>query len=75
MKASKLTTKYQTTVPKEVRDALDLKPGDFVAFEIENEKIIFRKVSTLDLEYVRALESTLLQEWNSSHDDAAYRNL
>jgi len=36
MPVSKLTSKGQTTIPKEIRDKLDLKPGDRIRFFIEN---------------------------------------
>ncbi len=32
--SSKLTSKGQTTVPKEVREALGLKPGDQISWEV-----------------------------------------
>jgi AbrB family looped-hinge helix DNA binding protein len=32
---SKLTTKAQTTIPKDVRKALDLKAGDSIAYDIQ----------------------------------------
>ena len=32
---SKITAKGQTTIPAEIRDALGLKPGDLVRYEID----------------------------------------
>ena len=37
MPFSKLTSKGQTTIPKSVRDALKLKPGDRIEFTIIGE--------------------------------------
>lgn len=74
MKSSKLTSKYQTTIPQEVRDFLLLKKGDEVVFEIENGQVVIRKATALDLEYLSSVESTL-SEWNSKNDEEAYRNL
>jgi AbrB family looped-hinge helix DNA binding protein len=34
MRSCKLTTKFQTTIPKEIRQKLDLKAGDRVNFEV-----------------------------------------
>lgn len=71
---SKLTSKYQATIPQEVRELLLLKKGDEVVFEIESGQVVVRKATPLDLEYLSSLESTL-SEWNSDHDEKAYRKL
>lgn len=39
MATSTITSKGQTTVPKEVRDALDLGPGDKLSWEIRGGKV------------------------------------
>lgn len=71
---SKLTRKYQTTVPQAVRELLDLDIGDQVLWDIEKGKVVLEKVTRLDLEYARALEKTL-SEWGSKNDEDAYRGL
>ncbi len=71
---SKLTAKYQTTVPSPVRRVLDLHKGDSVIFEVEGNRVLLRKALPMDLEYLRSLETTLC-EWTSEHDDEAYGNL
>ncbi|WP_188055708.1 AbrB/MazE/SpoVT family DNA-binding domain-containing protein [Sphingosinithalassobacter sp. CS137] len=38
-----LTVKGQVTIPKDVRDALGLKPGDAVAFERDGARVYLRK--------------------------------
>ena len=46
MPVSRLTSKGQTTIPKEIRDKLDLKPGDRIFFEIESEnRVVIRPFS------------------------------
>ena len=75
MHLSKVTTKYQATVPKEIRSLLHVHAGDSLVYEIlENETVVLRKAEPLDIEYLRALEGTL-NEWNSDEDDQAYRHL
>ncbi len=74
MLTSKLTSKAQTTVPKEVRRILALAPGDVMAYEIQEGRVVLRKAAPIDLDYVRALQSTLL-EWNSPEDADAYNDL
>ncbi len=71
---SKLTSKYQTTIPQEVRELLLLKKGDEVIFEIENGQVVLRKATALDLEYLSSVASTL-SEWNSENDEEAYKDL
>jgi len=71
---SKLTKKYQATVPAVVRKKLKLKAGDVIAFEIENETIKLRKANPIDIEFSTALVSTL-SEWESQNDEEAYNDL
>jgi antitoxin PrlF len=71
---SKLTTKYQATVPAPVRKILHLEAGDAIAFDIQGKEVRVRKARPLDLEFARALEGTLA-EWSSSADEDAYRDL
>lgn len=71
---SKVTSKYQATIPLTVRRKLGLKPGDAVVFEIENDTVTVRRATALDREYAKALEGTLT-EWLSKEDEEAYRGL
>jgi len=41
---AKVSKKYLVTIPKEVREALDLKEGDYVAFIIRDKEVVMRKV-------------------------------
>jgi AbrB family looped-hinge helix DNA binding protein len=72
---AKITSKGQTTVPKEVRDALQAGLGDLLAWELaEDGRVTVRRVRPMDLEYLKAMEGTL-SEWASAEDEAAYRDL
>ncbi len=42
-KQSRLTVKGQVTIPKDVRDALGIQPGDLVMFTNENGSVIVTK--------------------------------
>lgn len=72
---SKLTSKFQATIPREVRDTLHLKSHDQIVYEItEDDQVILRKATPFDLEYLQALKYTLT-EWESQEDEEAYKNL
>lgn len=71
---SRLTKKYQATIPARVREALNLGAGEVVAFDIEDGEVRLRKGTPLDLEFARALPKTL-SEWESEADDKSYRDL
>lgn len=75
MLASKLTSKFQTTIPEPVRKKLGLKKGDVVAFEIQKGEIVtLRKATPMDLQFAKSLENTL-SEWESENDDEAFGDL
>ena len=72
MITSKLTSKSQTTVPQSVRRALNLKPGDLLAYEISGGQVIL----------TRARAETELDdpfggfdEWRGKEDEHAYADL
>jgi antitoxin PrlF len=46
--ASKVTSRSQTTLPSGVRKALGLKAGDQIAYSIQGDQAIIRKVSDED---------------------------
>lgn len=74
LQTSKLTSKFQTTVPTSVRKVLQLKAGDLVGFEIEGNEVRLRRATPLDIVFTQALEGTL-SEWSSVADDNAFRSL
>lgn len=72
---AKITAKGQTTIPREVRAALHVVPGDLIAWEVGTDgTATVRCVQALDIEYPRAVEGTL-SEWSGSADEEAYREL
>jgi len=72
---AKITAKGQTTIPKDVRAALHVVPGDLIAWEVDAAGIAtVRRVLPMDVEYLRALEGTL-SEWAGFADEEAYREL
>ena len=74
MLASKVTEKYQATIPTEVRSFLHLEKGDRVKFRIEGKNVIVQKLPYNDYVYLDSLSQTL-PEWLSPEDDEAYNDL
>ena len=72
---AKITSKGQTTIPQAIREALDVRPGDSIVWEVNHEGTArVRKVRPLDMEYLSAVEDGL-SEWNCAEDEAAYNGL
>ena len=72
---AKITAKGQTTIPKDVRAALHVGPGDLIAWEVGvGGTATVRRVQPMDIEYLRAIEGAL-GEWAGAADEEAYREL
>ena len=69
---SKLTSKAQTTIPAAVREALGLKPGDEVAYEIEEGRVILTRLTRRD---TGDDPFATFEEWASTADERAYADL
>ena len=74
MDLATLTAKGQVTIPKAVRDALGMKRGDLVSWELEDESVRLRVVSAIDQVYLRGLQAGLT-EWSSDADEEAFADL
>jgi AbrB family looped-hinge helix DNA binding protein len=73
-KTSRLSSKGQVTIPREIRAALHLEAGDLVAYDLKDGKAILRRAEPFDAAYHSALAETL-EEWGSVDDDEAFRDL
>ncbi len=72
---AKITAKGQTTIPADIRAALQVGPGDRLVWEVVEDGVAqVRRVQPLDVEFLEALDTTL-DEWHSANDEAAYRGL
>lgn len=73
--SSRLTSKFQATIPKEIREYLHLERGEEILYErLPDNTVIIRKVLPLDLDYLKALNVTM-NEWESKEDEEGYANL
>jgi antitoxin PrlF len=75
LSVSKLTSKSQATIPGRVRKKLGLKAGDTVAFKLKNGLVYLQKAKPVDHVFAAAVAETLADEWDSEHDERAYRDL
>ena len=74
MKYSRLSSKGQVTIPKAVREKLDLKPGDLVAYVVGDGGVRLERVEPFDPACHGAISETL-EEWASPEDDEAFGDL
>jgi len=71
---SRVSSKGQVTLPKKVREAIGVGPGDAVVYDVSEGVVTLRRVEPIDLAFHAAVESTLT-EWTSKEDDEAYGDL
>jgi antitoxin PrlF len=69
---SRLGVKSQTVVPKEVREALGIEPGDQLGYRIENGRVVLSAIK-----HPAAQEDpfTGFDEWASEADTGGYATL
>jgi AbrB family looped-hinge helix DNA binding protein len=71
---SRVSSKGQVTLPRKVRQAIGVGPGDRVAYDVSDGVVVLRRLEPIDLAFHAAIESTLA-EWDSAEDDEAYGDL
>jgi antitoxin PrlF len=71
MITSKLTSKAQTTIPQAVRTALGVRPGDEIAYAIEEGRVLVTKAPTKPSKRGVPFEDPFagFSEWESPEDD------
>jgi antitoxin PrlF len=74
MQTSKLSSKGQITIPREIREKLGIEPGQLIAYEIRDGEVILKRVEPFDVVFHEALSKTL-DEWNSPEDEEAFNDL
>ena len=75
MLISKLSSKSQITLPKKVREAAGLHPGDAVIYEVQKNGVIeIKRIDPFDVSFHAALSKTM-DEWTTPQDEAAFRDL
>jgi len=74
MLSSKLSSKGQVTIPREIRKKLGVEKGDLIAYEIRDGVVVMKRVEPFDLAFHESLSDTL-DEWHTEEDDEAFRDL
>ncbi len=74
MDLAKITSRGQTTIPKRIREAINLCEGDVIAFEVEGDHLLVRKLIAGQDEYLKGIGDSL-NEWVSPEDEQAWRDL
>ena len=68
---SKVTSKSQTVIPREVREKLGLKPGDRLRYSTTENGVLIQKA----LSGVEDDPFAVFSEWSSEADEKAYGKL
>ena len=75
MEVSKVTSKFQATVPADIRKALGIKAGDTIAWEVQGGVATVRLLPR-DLKGWDPLTwLSFADEWLSPEDEEAFRGL
>jgi len=70
VQTAKVSGKYQIVIPKGVREALGLRPGDRLLISVDDDKAVLRRRPRSYAEHLRGLHKELWQ----GIDSAGYLN-
>lgn len=70
--AYSITSKYQVTIPKDVREQVGLQDGDRVSFVAEGDTIVIRKVRSLQ-EVAETIASKVRRQTGQPASQAEYK--
>ena len=74
MLLTRISSKGQVTIPKQVRHKLGVRPGDVIAYEMRGNSVTLRRIEPFDLAFHSAVSQTL-DEWTTPEDEEAFRDL
>jgi len=69
MITGRITAKSQTTIPRAVRAALGVGPGDVIGYEIDGDRVVLRRAARLPGDTVTNPFANF-DEWASEADSA-----
>ena len=74
MEFARITARGQTTIPKRIREAANLREGDTLAFDLRGTHLVLTKVTHGADGYLESL-SHVMTEWSEPEDEEAWRDL
>lgn len=74
MLTSRLSRKGQVTIPKGIRQTLGIREGDIICYEVRDGVVTLKRMDPFDAAFHKALSETL-DEWNTTEDEEAFRDL
>jgi len=74
MLTSRISSKGQITVPRKVRTAIGVQPGDLIAYEVQGQLVTLKRIEPFDAAFHAALSKTL-DEWATPEDEEAFGDL
>lgn len=75
MSKSTLSSKGQVTIPKRVREVLNITAGDEIYYEVTGSTVTLHRLDPFDAAFHAALGRTVSEEWLSAEDDEAFDDL
>ena len=73
MEFSRVTSKYQATVPADIRAALGVTAGDQLGWEVEDGEVRVRRIAPSGIlekvKYATVVDANVFAEWLSDDDD------
>ena len=75
MEISKVTSKFQATVPADVRATLGIKAGDAIAWAVKDGMATVRLIPRNLSRWDTLAWLSVADEWLSPEDEAAFRDL
>ena len=75
MITSKLTSKAQTTIPRAVRIALGVKPGDEIAYAVSHGHVLLTKATKSRRGAAFEDPFAAFREWDLPEDDEAFGDM
>lgn len=71
MPRSRIDNRGRTTLPAAVREALSLRPGDVLVYDVEARSVTLRRIDAAEVMETFAT----FDEWSSEADEKAYSKL